>query len=124
LCNACSSSFLEEIPNSSILTPESAGDFQRLLDNFNVIGGASALPQLASDEYFIISHEKWQSSRTAVERNSYIWDTDIYGGEVNIKDWNNLYSSIFYCNNIIHEIDKLAIGGEIPNEYRDVYGQA
>lgn len=124
LFSSCSRSFLEEVPNSSILTPKSVDDFQRLLDNFEIIGKTLALPQLASDEYFIISLTHWQSARTAVERNSYIWDKDIYGGEVNIKDWNDPYSSIYYCNNIIQEIDKLIVGGEIPADYKDVYGQA
>lgn len=124
LCSSCSNSFLEEVPNSSILTPESVDDFQRLLDNFNIIGRASVLPQLASDEYFIISYQHWQSSRTAVERNSYVWDYDVYGGEVNVDDWNLPYKSIFYCNNIIHEINKKADDGNIPEAYTDVYGQA
>ena len=124
LCSSCSNSFLEDAPNSNILTPQSVDDFQRLLDNFNTIGATSALPQLASDEYFITSYEDWQSCRTAVERNSYIWDEDVYGGEVEIRDWNDPYASIYYCNNIIHEINKKANGHKIPLEFRDVYGQA
>ena len=123
-CSSCSNGFLEEKPNSNILNPQNVEDFQRLLDNFDIIGVTSALPQLASDEYFIISYNNWQAARTAVERNSYIWDTDVYGGEVNIEDWNVPYTSIFYCNNIIGEIKKNATEAEIPLEFKNVYGQA
>lgn len=120
---SCSESFLEERPNSNILTPKTAEDFQRLLDNFEVIGIASVLPQLASDEYYIDSESNWRSANTATERHSYIWDTDIYGGETNIEDWNLPYQSIFYANNILNEIDKTTLG-EIAQEMQDVYGQA
>ncbi|MGO1245430.1 RagB/SusD family nutrient uptake outer membrane protein [Sphingobacterium sp. JB170] len=124
LCSACSTAFLEEQPNSNIFSPKSVDDFQRLLDNTDIVGITSALPQLASDEYFIISYEHWQSARTAIERNSYVWDADVYGGEVNIKDWNDPYTSIYYSNNIINEIKKASKDGNVPLEFRDVYGQA
>lgn len=120
---SCSESFLEERPNSNILTPQAVEDFQRLLNNSEVMGIASVLPQLAADEYYIDSESNWQSATTATERHSYIWDADIYGGEVNVEDWNAPYQSVFYANNILHEIDKGTLG-EIVQEMEDVYGQA
>src|SRR5690606_29098840 len=88
---SCSESFLEERPNSNILTPKTAEDFQRLLDNSETIGITSVLPQLAADEYYIDSESSWWSARTATERHSYIWDIDVFGGEVNLEDWNAPY---------------------------------
>lgn len=120
---SCSNKFLEELPNSNILLPKTAEDFQRLLDNIDVIGFTATLPQLAADEYYIISESAWLSSYTATERHSYIWDEDIYGGEVDIKDWSAPYESIFYANNVLNEIDKGA-KGNIAYELQDIYGQA
>jgi len=124
LLSSCSKAFLEEIPNSGILTPSTKGDFQRLLDNINVIGNTSMLPQLASDEYYINSESDWLASRSAVERNSYIWDVDIYGGEGNINDWNEPYESIFYANNIIFKIEESLVNIHMDKELSNIYGQA
>lgn len=121
---SCSESFLEERPNSNILTPKSAEDFQRLLDNFEMMGNTSALPQLAADEYYIDSESAWRSANTATERHSYIWDADIYGGEINIEDWNAPYQIVFYANNILNEIERSKADGIYDNEMENVRGQA
>lgn len=121
---SCSESFLEERPNSNILTPKTAEDFQRLLDNSETIGITSVLPQLAADEYYIDSESSWRSARTATERHSYIWDIDVFGGEVNLEDWNAPYRTIFYANNILTEIDKSRTEGGHDNSLDDIYGQA
>lgn len=121
---ACSKGFLEEIPNSNILTPQQAEDFQRLLDNAEQVGITGVLPQLAADEYYISSEKDWLASATATERNSYIWDKDIFGGELEINDWNAPYRSIFYANNIINEIEKKHSASDLTAVLRDIYGQA
>lgn len=121
---SCSQDFLSERPNSNILAPTRIADFQRLLDNFEILGVSSALPHLAADEYYINSESNWLSSRSAIERNSYIWDEDIYGGEVDIKDWNTLYETIFYTNSIIKELDKIKEIEGLQGEGADIYGQA
>ncbi len=121
---ACSKGFLEEIPNSNILTPEQAEDFQRLLDNSEQVGVTGVLPQLAADEYYISTEKDWLASATATERNSYIWAKDIFGGELEINDWNAPYKSVFYANNIISEVEKQFKTGELKFALRDIYGQA
>lgn len=121
---SCSSEFLEERPNSNIIVPSNEEDFQRLLDNFNEVGQAAVLPHLAADEYFIPTRSDWTSSRTAVERSSYIWDADVYGGEVNIEDWNGPYRSIFYANSIIEKIQKSIGTPDGGTLMADAYGQA
>src|SRR5690606_17041885 len=120
----CSKGFLEEQPSSKIFTPEQVADFQRLLDNFDMIGHTSVLPQLSADEYYIVSESSWLSSRTAVERNSYIWEEDVYGGEVDIDEWNIPYRTVFYANSIISQIDRAGGPDGGDGGLRDVYGQA
>ncbi|WP_313189704.1 RagB/SusD family nutrient uptake outer membrane protein [Sphingobacterium sp.] len=121
---SCNRDFLEERPNSNIIVPSNEHDFQRLLDNFNTIGHTAALPHLAGDEYFIPKESDWLSSRTAVERNSYVWDADVYGGEGNIEDWNGPYRSIFYANSIIAEIQGSQGSPAKGTLLADTYGQA
>lgn len=120
----CSKGFLEEQPSSKIFTPEKVADFQRLLDNFDMIGHTSVLPQLSADEYYMVSESSWLSSRTAVERNSYIWEEDVYGGEVDIDEWNIPYRTVFYANSIISQIDRAGGPDGGDGGLRDVYGQA
>jgi len=124
LLSSCSDRFLEEQANSNIFTPENSVDFQRLLDNFEYVGKTSVLPQLSADEYYIVSLSDWLSSRTGVEKNTYIWDKDVYGGEVNIGDWNFPYRTIFYANSIIDRIEKDANFQSLDKTLSDIYGQA
>lgn len=104
---ACKNDFLDAKPSSSIVQPQTLNDFQNLLENGDVINKTSALPILASDEYIYPSEEIWQSLRTATERNSYIWDADLFGGEVDGGDWNNSYSAIFYANNVLEGLEMI-----------------
>lgn len=120
----CSDRFLDEQPNSNIFTPEKPDDFQRLLDNFEYVGVGNVLPQMSADEYYIVTEENWISSRTAVEKSTYIWDKDIYGGEVNIGDWNFPYQTIFYVNNILNKIEENNDLNRLDKSLSDIYGQA
>lgn len=120
----CNKAFLDEQPNSSILTPRKADDFQRLLDNFERVGVASVLPQLSADEYYIVSEADWLSSRTAIERNTYVWEKDVYGGEIDVEDWNFPYMTVFYVNSILSEIEAAEPLGPMDKKLSDIYGQA
>ncbi|WFB63270.1 RagB/SusD family nutrient uptake outer membrane protein [Sphingobacterium sp. WM] len=121
---SCSKEFLEERSSSDIIVPRSAEDFQRLLDNSAEIGYTSVLPHLSADEYFIQKESDWVSSRTATERNSYIWDKDVFGGEVDIQDWNAPYRTVFYANSIIKGVED-AVGKPLAgDQFSEVYGQA
>ncbi|HWL00684.1 MAG TPA: RagB/SusD family nutrient uptake outer membrane protein [Parapedobacter sp.] len=119
----CEQSYLDQKPNSGIIQPSTLEDFQGLLDNFSFMNqGFPALPQLACDDYYFVSLDAWQSARTAVERNSYVWDVDVYGGEVGIDDWNRPYETIFYANSIIDNIDK--VNDRESDIYRNIKGSA
>lgn len=120
----CSAEFLEERPNSNVVVPASPDDFQRLLDNFTAVGYTSALPHLSADEYFITSESDWLSSRSATERNAYVWERDVFGGEVAREDWNAPYRTVFYANSIIDGVQKQTGGLIQGGQYAEVYGQA
>ncbi|GEP98076.1 RagB/SusD family nutrient uptake outer membrane protein [Chitinophaga cymbidii] len=119
---SCSDKFLDPKPNSNILTPSRPEDFQRLLDNYEILGRSASLPDLAADDYFINSYSFWQSSRSAVERASYVWEQDVYGGEAEIEDWEGPYEAVFYVNNVIAELNRQE--GPLTGDMRDIYGQA
>ncbi len=102
----CKKSFLDAKPKTDLLVPKTLDDFTALLDNTTVLNYTSALGQMAADEYVFVSYQTWQATFTATERNSYIWATDTFDGEVSRLDWNRPYISIFYANNVLEALEK------------------
>ena len=100
------SEFLDKKPATDITVPETLTEYQQLLDNFEVMGQTGiALPQMAADEY-TFSFTSWQVLPLAVERNSYIWSSDIYQGEKGKNDWDKVYTQIFYANSVLEGLEK------------------
>ncbi|GAA4778026.1 RagB/SusD family nutrient uptake outer membrane protein [Olivibacter ginsenosidimutans] len=122
---ACSDKFLDAKPNSDIVTPSTLEDLEGLLENANVLNTVSpALPLLSADEYEFIDYENWQATATAVERNAYIWKSDLYEGQENIRDWNWPYQAIFYCNSILEALEKIQVTDLNEKRYNTVKGKA
>lgn len=98
------SDFLNKKPSTEITQPSTLSDFQLLLDNTQVMVYTGGLPQASADDNEI-SYSNYQTA-TTTERNAYIWNKDIYGGDVNIGDWNALYQEIFYSNIVLEGLAK------------------
>lgn len=93
-------------PNSSIIMPKTVSDFERLMEH-DAITSTPALPHLGSDEYFLRDYATWQSLFSTTQKNAYIWEKDVYGGEMEILDWNYPFQGIFYCNSVLDHISIL-----------------
>lgn len=107
--SSCRKDFLDMKPSSSIVQPATLEDMEGLLENYGVMNTISpALGQLSSDEYFIVDQKAWEGTLTQTERRAYVWEKDIYNGDINIMDWNKPYAAIFYANNIITQMSKLS----------------
>lgn len=119
----CGKGFLEQKPNTDIIIPATLEDLQQLLD-FTELNGTSALPQLSCDDYFIISEQDWLGSFTATERHAYIWDEDVFGGEINRREWNVQYRSIFYANGILSQLGNIKVNDDNLSQYNCIKGQA
>lgn len=103
--HACKkSNFLDKKPSTNILVPKTLTDFQNLLDNTGIMNQTGGLAQVSSDEY-IVSDSNWPLG-SATERNGYIWAKDMYAGDVGVQDWNELYTQIFYANNVLDGLSK------------------
>lgn len=98
-------------PNSDIILPKSATDFVQLL-NHESVTSTSALPHLHGGEFVTPDLAAWQIWNTFTQRNAYTYATDLYEGEENIPDWNVPYRGIFYCNNVLDNLDVLTDQGE------------
>lgn len=122
LCS-CQKDFLGAKPGSAIVQPHTLSDFSSLMENSILYNCSGGLPQLASDEYYYLSYAGWQAANTSTERQSYLWGKDVYGGDVDIKDWEIPYQAIFYANNVLEGIDALN-DSLATGEYRFVKGWA
>lgn len=100
----CQKSFLDEKPSTGIVQPTTLEDMFRLLDNVSVMNQTGALPQMSSDEYFIKGEAVLASLNSVTQRHAYTWEMDIYGGEVEIRDWNIPFKAIMYVNNVLESL--------------------
>lgn len=102
---SCGKEFLDKKPNSAIKLLSSTSDLQALLDNYQINNTTSALSQISSDEYFLVSDAVYNSLQYQTHKNAYIWAADLYGGDLNVTSWNNLYSGVFFANNVIDALN-------------------
>jgi starch-binding outer membrane protein, SusD/RagB family len=100
---ACSEK-LDQKPDSNLVIPETAQDFENILDNSDVINRTPALAQLSADEYFIPSLVDFLAVPSPLQRSTYIWDKNIFQGLTKILDWSAPYNAIFYCNNVLDQL--------------------
>jgi hypothetical protein len=125
LIMGCKKDFLEAKPTSGIISPNSLTELEGLLENAEVLTKSTpALSQMAADDYIFTSYESWLSTRTATERNSYVWAKDIFEGKNRIRDWSSGYSGIFYCNNVLEVLTKIPETPATSLQYRTVKGWA
>jgi hypothetical protein len=102
---SCKKSFLDTIPNKSLLVPTTLSDFQAILDNTSVMNLSPEISLMASDDFYTTSDGLLGLS-TQTEKNSYFWAQNVYQGE-SVQDWNTPYQQIFYCNVILDGLKSL-----------------
>ena len=119
---SCEKEFLDKKPNSDIISPQTIEDLERILDNDRAVNSTGVLARMGSDEYFIADKGIWEGLFTATQRNAYIWKDDLYEGEVDLADWGKLYSSIFYANSVLEQLEIMESG--TPAQRADVKGRA
>ncbi len=118
---ACTNSdFLNVKPNSTILTPSTLEDVQKLLNNN--INLCSGLAVMSSDEY-VVNEEDWNVA-TAIERNAYIWAKDLYEGTRGVLDWDRPFRAVFYANNALAVLQTLEPNDSEQAVHNDLKGQA
>lgn len=109
----CKKDFLEKKPNTNIVIPETLDDMMQLLDNVDVNSSTPGMPTMSADEYVITTSEEFSSLETNLERNCYVWKPDLYGGTLNIGDWNIPYQKAFYSNVVLEQYEKLSISNQV-----------
>ncbi|MFN0293485.1 RagB/SusD family nutrient uptake outer membrane protein [Pedobacter helvus] len=120
---ACHKDFLEKKPSTNIVQPTTLEEFQSLLENQPLMNGTTGLGVLAGEDYIYASRDIWLSTRTATERNSFIWSKDLYEGETS-EDWSMPYATIFYANCVLKGLGPILVTERNKSQYNLVKGWA
>ncbi|MEZ2338810.1 RagB/SusD family nutrient uptake outer membrane protein [Mucilaginibacter sp. RCC_168] len=105
LLAGCKKDFLDTRPNKALLVPTTVADMQTLLDNLQVFNNTPGLPFIADGDFYT-PDAGYNAFGLDMERNSYTWAKNIYGG-IPDADWNNSYQQIFYANVVLEGLAKL-----------------
>ncbi|MDE6371589.1 MAG: RagB/SusD family nutrient uptake outer membrane protein [Duncaniella sp.] len=108
-----------DIKTQGGIVPDKIENFRYILNNTSELYGASALPDIMSDDVYIKDGGlQYTSAANASEYDSwftqaYTWAEQIYPESgYNNKDvgWNGMYNTIAYANVVINEIDNCTNG--------------
>lgn len=103
---SCQKGFLDKKPTTDIVVPTGISDMMQLLE-YNDILVSPTLGILSGDEYFCPDLASYNSLNTKTEKNCYIWNADLYAGEVNVGSWNRSYYTVSTANTVLDQWEKL-----------------
>jgi tetratricopeptide (TPR) repeat protein len=98
--------FMDVKPDKALVVPENLTDMQNLLDNTSVMNEFPALGVIAAEDYHL-QPSGINSLRNIVERNTYLWNQDLYEGTTSCSDWDVPYKQIFYANVVLEGLSKI-----------------
>lgn len=114
---ACRKSLLNEMPDNNVFIPSTLDDCYNLLDNETIMDRSCGLGELSADDYYF--SDSYLPLRSILERNTYLWERDIYAGTQDIYDWNIPYQQVFYCNVVLEALAHLSTTNR-PADYDNI----
>ncbi|QES87618.1 RagB/SusD family nutrient uptake outer membrane protein [Rhizosphaericola mali] len=115
--------FLDARTNINLTVPSTINDFQQLLNNENLFNNNDpGLGTLTSEEFYPIN-ATWLLAST-VDRNAYMFASDIYQGSGDYSDWTAPYQAIYVCNVVLDGIANMDISSENKATLQGIKGRA
>ncbi len=115
--------WLDKKNNKADFIPTTLKDFQALLDNSDVMNTFYPTIGLLGGDNFYIADVNL-ASVNEIERRSYNWTKDIYGGIVTIDDWKVPYQVAEYANIVLEGLNKIQVTNSNQSEFNNIRGQA
>lgn len=103
------------------LTPSTVEDFQMLMDVVQHMNFSGTIATLASDELKLQDLD-FQKLGNAYEKNSYVWEKEIYREEDVAADWNIPYVRVYNANIVLEGLQTTKTGSQLERD--NVKGQA
>lgn len=103
----CKKNWLEEKSDISLTVPSTIKDLQALLDNSNSVFNCTgiAIGEVSTDNVYM-TPAIWQSQKS-VERNAYIWASNIYSEDQVWLEWRSAYTRVYYANTVLESAEKI-----------------
>ncbi|GAA4910134.1 RagB/SusD family nutrient uptake outer membrane protein [Mucilaginibacter defluvii] len=108
--------------NKSSVTPRDLQDLQAILDNTQVMNASCPILGLIGSDNVYFS-EASVGAITAPNRNTYLWQKDIYQG-ANSPDWQNPYQQVEYSNIVLERSALLKPAAGEQTAFDNVRGSA
>ncbi|WP_293297342.1 RagB/SusD family nutrient uptake outer membrane protein [Pedobacter sp. UBA4863] len=106
----------------SDVVPKSLKDLQAVLDNTTSMNkNFIQLTVLGTDNISVTDANLSASSE--IERNTYIWNKDIFNGQMN-GDWTVSYTRVAYTNIVLDALTKIVVDDRNRSNYNNVKGSA
>lgn len=124
LLGACSENFLDMKRDKKMVVPSTVEDFEAMLDFTNLMnkGSGYLLGILSTDDYYLTT-ERWKQLASPFEKNTYIWDVDIFEGQQSF-DWNKAYARILNANLAIEGLDAMETSVKNGDYWKEIKGRA
>ncbi|WP_341843044.1 RagB/SusD family nutrient uptake outer membrane protein [Chitinophaga caseinilytica] len=97
-------------------------DYQALLNNTSILNAALPTIGLIGCDNLIVLDKNIQSL-PVIERNSYVWNKDIFEGR-NSVEYSTSYLAINYANVVLDGIEKIGRSSSNYHEFNSIKGQA
>jgi tetratricopeptide (TPR) repeat protein len=113
--------YLDEKPIASILSPNTIGDAQALLDNSSVMNEVvtATYGEASTDDFFLLPNNF--NSLSASRQKIYTWVPFDY---VIQNDWSKCYFPVYYADLALETIEKIPVTNQNQPERNNVYGSA
>jgi hypothetical protein len=122
MCFGCEK-YLEQKPDKALVVPTSLADLNDLLNHSEFMNGVPALGILAGDEYYMPKNGL-DALTNLIEKNSYMWEKDLYAGTTFAPDWRDPYRQVFYANVVLEGLEKITASESENPEWKRLKGSA
>lgn len=107
ILTACTK-YLDIEPRGKLI-PKTVADFRLLLDDRITMNTGPGIAELASDNLFLHDQDL-MNIQVLHEKNTYLWNKEIYGSDDQAPDWNIPYRQIYYANLILEGLQTSVAG--------------
>lgn len=115
--------YLEEKTNQKLAVPQTLGDLQALLDNYNIINKKGAIAgEISADDYYV-TDAGYDAMFYESRRRLYRWEKEhVFENELN--DWYNLYRPVYYANSVLDALKDIPASPAGGADRDNIRGQA
>ena len=122
LLPGCKKDFLDKLPSTALVVPQTLNDYQQTLDNTTVTTWTPVLGEVSADNFYLPA-AFWQTLDN-FERNAYVWAPDLYDGQGQVDDWDQPYAQVYYANVVLEGLRAIAQNTQNGSQWQSEQGSA